>query len=316
MNRIKKYFSDLWVVLKKTFAAWWEADPFRQSSIIAYYAIFSIPSLLVIVIALAGLVFGREAVQGRISDQIGTVIDPQAAKGIEEMIASASKKEASIWATIISVITLIVGATGVFAQLQISLNQIWEVKAQPEKAWLKTIKDRLLSFGLVLSIGFLMLISLLLSTALSAFSDLIKAHLPDFVLAIFELLNFVLSFGVITVLFAFMFKFLPDVKNRWTDVWIGAAATALLFTLGKTALGVYFGKAEPASTYGAAGSVVLLMLWVSYSCMIVFFGAEFTKQNAVHIGHPIIPDKDAVPILSSEEKQTVMDKQEATKKTA
>jgi membrane protein len=308
---MKNYIKGLWPVLKKTFSAWWEADPFRQSSIIAYYAIFSIPSLLVIVVALAGLVFGREAVQGQVSGQVGEAIDPQAAKGIEEMIAKAGKKETSVWAAIISIVTLIVGATGVFAQLQVSLNQIWEVKAAPAKAWLKTLKDRLFSFGLVLSIGFLLLVSLMISAALSAFSEWIKGHMPDFVLAVFGILNFVISFGVVTVLFALMFKILPDVKNRWKDIWIGAAATALLFTLGKTALGFYFGKAEPASAYGAAGSVVLIMLWVSYSCMIVFFGAEFTKQHAVHSGYRITPARDAEKVLPDENEQTVAEKKRA-----
>lgn len=312
MSRVKTYLKDLGSILKKTFSAWWEADPFRQSSIIAYYAIFSLPSLMVIVIALAGFAFGREAVQGHVSDQISSIIDPKAAEGVEEMIASAAKKDASIWAAIISVITLIVGATGVFAQLQVSLNQIWEVKVVAEKAWLKSLKDRLFSFGLILSIGFLLLVSLLLTTALTVFSDWLKNRLPDFILVVFELLNFIVSFGVISVLFALMFKILPDVKNRWKDIWVGAGATALLFTIGKTALGFYFGKADPASTYGAAGSVVLIMLWVSYSCMIVFFGAEFTKQHSVHFGHWIIPDKDAKRILPDEEKQMVLEKQEAT----
>lgn len=316
MKKIVLHLSDLWSITKKTFSAWNAADPFRQSAVIAYYAIFSIPALLVIIITLAGFAFGREAVQGEISNQIGMAIGESTAKQVEEMIAKAGEQKNSIWATIISVITLILGSTGVFAQLQVSLNQIWEVKVVAKKKWLKSIKDRLFSFGLILSIGFLMLVSLLLSTGLSAFSEWIKIHMPDFMLFLFRLLNFVLSFGVTSVLFGLMFRILPDARIRWKDVIIGSIVTSLLFVLGKFALGIYFGKANPGSTYGAAGSIVLLMLWVSYSCMILFFGAEFTKQFAVHFGRKIEPTKDAELIALPEDKELVVEKQIAVDKEA
>lgn len=309
------FFKNLWPITKKTFAAWNKADPFRQSAVVAYYAIFSMPALLVIIIASAGLIFGKEAVQGEISEEIGSAIGADTAKEVENMIAKAGEQKSSIWATIISVITLIIGATGVFQQLQVSLNQIWEVKVTAKKMWLKNLKDRLFSFGLILSIGFLLLISLLLTTLLAAFSQWIKNHLPEFMLFVFQLINFVVSFGVITTLFALMFKILPDANVRWRDVWIGAIATSLLFILGKFALGIYFGKAQPGSTYGAAGSVVLIMLWVSYSCMIVFFGAEFTKQFSTFFGREIEPKRGAELILPEEEKQLVLEKQEAAEKT-
>lgn len=314
MTKLNLHFKDLWNITRKTFSAWNAADPFRQSAIIAYYAIFSIPALLVIVITLAGFAFGREAVQGEISNQISSAIGHDTAKQVEDMIAKAGEQKNSIWATIISVITLILGSTGVFAQLQVSLNQIWEVKVTAKKKWLKSIKDRLFSFGLILSIGFLLLISLLLSTGLSAFSEWIKLHLPEFMLFVFRLVNFLLSFGIIAILFSLMFKILPDARIRWKDVWIGSVVTSLLFVLGKFALGVYFGKAHPGSTYGAAGSVVLLMLWVSYSCMILFFGAEFTKQFAVYFGRKIEPTKDAEIIKLPEEKELVAEKKEAVSK--
>jgi membrane protein len=313
MPNRKRYFKDLWTVTKKTFSAWYAADPFRQSAVIAYYAIFSIPALLVIIITCAGFVFGREAVQGEISRQIGTAIGHETAEQVEDMIAKAGARKSSVWATIIGVITLIVGATGVFAQLQVSLNQIWEVKASDKKVWLRTLRDRLFSFGLILSIGFLLLISLLITTALEAFSEWIKANLPDIMLFVFQLINFTISFAVITVLFALMFKILPDARIRWRDVWIGAMVTTLLFILGKFGLGVYFGKAQPGSTYGAAGSVVLLMLWVSYSCMIVFFGAEFTKQFATHHGRKVVPARNAEHIEQNEEEKLVAEKKEAVK---
>lgn len=314
MKRLNLHLKDLWNIMKKTFSAWNAADPFRQSAVIAYYAIFSIPALLVIIITLAGFAFGREAVQGEISSQIGQVIGESAAKQVEEMIAKAGEQKNSIWATVISIATLMVGSTGVFAQLQVSLNQIWEVKVTASKKWLKSLKDRLFSFGLILSICFLLLISLLLSAGISVFSGWIKVHLPDFMLFIFRLINFVLSFGIIAVLFALMFKILPDARIRWKDVWIGSVVTSLLFALGKFALGIYFGKANPASTYGAAGSVVLLMLWVSYSCMILFFGAEFTKQFAVYFGRKIEPTADAELIVLPEDKELVVEKQVAVDK--
>jgi membrane protein len=314
MSRIKKLTKDLWIITKKSALAWKEADPFRQSAVVAYYAIFSMPALLVIIIACAGLVFGQEAVRGQIANQIGGIMGKDTATQIQDMIAKASNHKNTIWATIISIGTLILGCTGVFQELQVSLNQIWEVKVVAKKKWLKAIKDRLFSFGLILSIGFLLLVSLILTTVLAAFSTWIKGHLPNFILIAFHAIDFSLSFGIVTVLFALMFKILPDAKVQWRNVWIGAIATALLFILGKFCLGIYFGKTQPASAYGAAGSVILVMLWVSYSCMIVFFGAEFTKQFTFHYGGKIIPTKDAEHIKSTEEEQLVADKKEAVKK--
>lgn len=314
MIHMIQHSKDLWQIAKKTTAAWLKADPFRQSAIIAYYAIFSIPALLVIIITCAGFAFGKEAVQGEISQQIGSTIGYDNARQVEEMIAKAGSQKNSVLATIISIVTLILGSTGVFSQLQVSINQIWEVKVTAKKKWLKTIKDRLFSFGLVLSICFLLLVSLVLTALLEAFGGWIKAHLPDFMLVIFQLLNFLISFGAITTLFALMFKILPDARIQWRDVIIGSIVTGLLFILGKFLLGIYFGKAQPASTYGAAGSVILIMLWVSYSCMILFFGAEFTKQFAVHFGRKIIPINEAQLIETSEEGNLVAEKNKAVKK--
>lgn len=312
MSKSKLSPKNLWLITKKSFEAWNAADPFRQSAIIAYYAIFSIPSLLVIIIALAGLAFGKEAVQGEISNQISSALGADTAKQIEEIIAKAGEQKKSIIATIIGIISLVFGAMGVFLQLQTSLNQIWEVKVKPElkgkEKWLKLVKDRLFSFGLIVSIGFLLLVSLVLTTVLAAFSGWIQAHLPDFMLFLFEFINFLISFVIISILFALMFKILPDARIKLKDVWVGAMVTTFLFILGKFALGIYFGKAEPGSTYGAAGSIILVMLWVSYSCMIVFFGAEFTKQFATHYGKGIVPSKDAILVELSEEQELLVDK--------
>jgi membrane protein len=275
------HFKNSFKILKMAFKEWMQKDPFRQSAIIAYYSIFSLPALLVIIIATAGLFFGREAVSGKIYEQISGMIGPDTAKQVENMIAEASKTKDSIWATIIGLITLLIGATGVFEQLQKTLNIIWEVKADENKKGIwPLIKARLFSFGLILSIGFLLLVSLVISSILTAMSGWVEAHWPDALLYVFHVLNFIVSFAVVSVLFALMFKYLPDAKVQWRHVWMGALFTSLLFVIGKTALGLYFGKAEPGSAYGAAGSIILILLWVSYSSMILFFGAEFTRAYA------------------------------------
>ncbi|MEO8761132.1 MAG: YihY/virulence factor BrkB family protein [Bacteroidia bacterium] len=313
MKQIKSFLTDLGVITKKTAVAWSKADPFRQSAVVAYYAIFSMPALLVIIIACAGVFFGQEAVSGQVSNQISSVLGKDSSVQIQDMIAKASRHKKTTLATIISIGTLLIGCTGVFKELQVSLNQIWEVKVTAKKMWLKAIKDRLFSFGLIISIGFLLLVSLILTTVLSAVSGWIKNHLPDLVLVLFHLMDIVVSFGIITVLFALMFKILPDAKIKWRNVWIGAIVTGLLFIIGKFALGIYFGKAHPASAYGAAGSIILVMLWVSYSCMIVFFGAEFTKQYTFYHGGRIEPTKDSEHINATEAEQLVADKKNAVK---
>jgi membrane protein len=277
--------SQFWMLCKKAYKEWMEKDPFRQSAIIAYYALFSLPALLVIIISVTGFFFGKEAVSGHIYNQISSTIGEDTARSVEAMIATAAEHKDSIWATIIGVITIILGGTGVFAQLQKTLNIIWEVKADPDKSGIvEMLKTRLFSFGLILSIGFLMLISLVITSVLAAMSDWVKSHLPDAFLYAFHILNFIFSFAIITILFALMFKFLPDAKVKWRYVWIGSMITAFLFNLGKSALGLYFGKADPGSVYGAAGSVVLILLWVSYSSMILFFGAELTRAYADFFG--------------------------------
>ena len=286
---------ELPAIFKSSFKAWNAQDPFRQSAVIAYYAVFSLPALLVVIIAVAGFIFGREAVTGQLSAQIGKMMGADTAKQIEEMIANAAIGNKSVWATILAVITILIGASGVFVQLQKSLNMIWEVKAATgKKAILKLLQTRLLSFGMILSIGFLLIISLVITSLISFFGDWMNAQLPDMAVIIMQVLNFLISFGIITLLFALMYKYLPDAKIKWNEVWVGAILTSILFSIGKQALGFYFGKADPSSAYGAAGSIVLIMLWISYSCMIFFFGAEFTRQYTTWGGKKIEPTEEAV----------------------
>lgn len=291
--KLKERFKDLFSLIKETFKEWNASDPWRLSAVVAYYAIFSLPALLIIVINIAGAVFGKEAIQGKVSDEIGKAMGADAANTIETMIANAGTSDHTIVATIIGIATLLFGATGVFYQLQKSLNEVWQVKEDPKAGIKKMIINRATGFGLVLVIGFLLLISLVISTGLTAMGNWIKAVLPDYLHGVFLVINFIFSLAIITVLFALIFKFLPDVKIRWKSVWIGSIVTSLLFVIGKFGLSIYFGKADPGSTYGATGSIILILLWVSYSCLILFFGAEFTQIYARKYGHPIEPDKYA-----------------------
>lgn len=294
---MKISWKDVPSLLQQTFSSWYAKDPFRQSSTIAYYAIFSLPALLVIVIATAGFIFDKQAINGQIYDQVSRVMGADTAEQVQSIVLKASQSPKSLWAAVLGVITLLFGATGVFAELQKSLNLIWGVEPKPVKTtrsiWLY-LRTRLFSFGLILSIGFLLLISLVLDSALAAFSNYMKTFWTAGAVVFFHALSIIISLGIISVLFAMMFKILPDVKTKWRHIWSGAILTALLFTLGRFALGMYFGKAQPESTYGAAGSIVLILLWVSYSSMILFFGAEFTRANTLLYEGRVLPNSNAI----------------------
>lgn len=267
-------------LIKITFKEWFDKDPFRQSAVIAFYAIFSIPGLLVLISTITGYFFGKDVVNQSILAQVSNTMGTDTATQIKEMLAKAGQSKSTILGSIIGIIILLAGATGVFVELQKSLNLIWQVKVVPQKGIWPVLKARLFSFGLILAIAFLLLISLVISTALAAMSDWIKADASGLMVIIFNIFNFIFSLAVISILFAAMFKILPDAKIKWKHVWLGSVVAGSLFTLGKTALAFYFGKADPASVYGAAGSIILILLWVSYSSMIVFFGAEFTAAYA------------------------------------
>jgi membrane protein len=282
-------------LFKAAFVKWNEKDPFRESAVIAYYAIFALPGLLILVITLGGYLFGSDAVIGQLHGQISAAMGNDTADQVQDMMKKAGGSAHSIWVRMIGIITILVGATGVFVQLQKSFNIIWEVKAQPAKSglWI-LLKARLFSFGLVLSIAFLLLVSLVITSILAAISKWMVAYWPAYVMSLFQIANFLISLAIISILFALMFKILPDAKIKWRYVWVGAFLTGLLFEVGKFGLGLYFGKAEPGSRYGTAGSVILILLWVSYSSMIVFYGAEFTKAYADHFHGTVAAGKNAV----------------------
>ena len=279
-------------LLKATFNDWMEDKALRLSAAMAYYSVFSIAPLLVIAIAIAGLALGSEAASGELYKQLEGYIGPKAAEGVQTMVQSASKPSQGWAAAILGFATLLLGASGVFGQLKDALNTIWEVKQRPSSGIGGFIRERLLSFGMVLVIGFLLLTSLLLSSMIAAFSSYLEQVLP-LPAAVWGALTFVVSFSVVTTLFAFILKVLPDVEVKWRDVWIGATVTALLFEIGKFGLGYYLGKQGAESSYGAATSIVLLLLWVYYNSCILFFGAEFTQVYAKSRGRVIRPAVNA-----------------------
>lgn len=293
MKNVGRFYRAVWSSLKKTVKAFGDVDPFNKSIVIAYYAILSLPGLLVIIINIAGYFFGEEAVTGEITRQVDDVVGGNTAKDLENIVARASVQEKTTLASVLGAATLIFGATGVFYNLQQIFNSIWEVKPKPKGKFLKLLKDRVFSFGLILVIGFLLLISLVLSAVLSAVSNWVSTHIAEGLQIVFKVLDILVSLGVITVLFAAMFKFLPDAKVKWKSVWIGAILTSLLFVVAKFLLGLYFGKSEPGSTYGAAGSIVLIMLWVSYAGIILLFGGVFTRIYANERGHVTAPSEHA-----------------------
>ncbi len=292
-TKAKRTALTLWGVFRDTYLRWNASGPWRQSAILAYYAILSLPALMLIVIVIAGTLFGEEAVSRELSVQIEDSIGKDAARTVENMVANAAETGSSTLAMLVGIGLLLFGATSVFYHLQLSVNRIWGVVPRPKRAFLKYVKDRVLSFGLVLAIGFLLLLSLLVTSLMAILSDWIKEQWPVYIPEVFAVANYLISLLLTTVLFALMFKLLPDAVIRWRSVWVGALITALLFALGQYGLSIYFGRSDPGSVYGAAGSVILIMIWSSYVAMILLFGAEFTRQWAKAFGHGIRAKENA-----------------------
>ena len=289
--KVKSFFA----IFKTAAKEWWSKDPFKESAVIAYYSIFSLPGLLVLILTVAGYFYGQDAINNKLSDQIASTMGPDTAVQVSDMIEKARATGSSVWTTIIGIVTIIVGATGVFAQFQKSLNIIWEVKADESKSGiLSLIKVRLFSFGLIISVAFILVVSLVVSTLLAAFGGWLQSNFSEALLIIVQILNVIISLAILALIFSLMFKFFPDAKIKWRHVWVGSFVTAILFELGKFGLSLYFGKASPESGYGAAGSIILILLWVSYSSMIVFLGAEFTRAFANYYDGEIPADENEV----------------------
>ncbi len=299
----------LWGLLKQTYAQWSEDRVPRLAAALSYYTTFSLAPLLVVVIAIAGAVFGAEGVRGQIHDQIRGLLGDDGAKAVQGMIESATTHENSgLLATILSIGALVLGATGVFGELQDSLNTIWEVKPKPGRGISGIIRDRILSFGMVLAIAFLLIVSLVVSAVLSGIGAFVGGHVAALE-PVWHAIDVVASTAVLTVLFAAMYKWLPDVEMVWRDVWIGAIATAVLFTIGKLLIGLYLGHSSVTSVYGAAGSLVLVLVWVYYSSQIVFFGAELTQVYANQYGSRLRPAENAEPVTEEARAQQGMPRQ-------
>ena len=266
----------LWWVLKHACIGWWNDNVPRLGASLAYYTLFALAPILIIAIGVAGLVFGPAAVRGEVVAQIQGLVGRQGAEAVQAMIEGASRPSSSWLATAIGIVTAFLGATGAFIELQTALNAIWRVQPKPGVSLMAFLKQRLISFGLVVAVGFLLLVSLLVSAGLAAFNRYLGRIFPALTV-LWEAGNVLVSLGVVTLLFALVYQVLPDVKLRWRDVWVGALVTAGFFSIGKQVIGLYLGTSTVASSYGAAGSVVVLLVWVYYSAQVVLLGAEFTR---------------------------------------
>ncbi len=276
-------------LLVTTYKAWDAENPYRLSAIVAYYAILSMPGLLVIIINVIGSVWGAEIVQGELTVEISKALGRDAANAVETMISETQDGDKNLISTIIGIGTLIFGASGVFYHLQLSLNQIWKIDLTPQLTFWRSLINRARSLTFILVIGFLLLISFIITAGISALTKFLNSSFPDIIVYLAYFFDILFSLAMISVLFALMFKYLPNARIKWKSVWIGAFITAVLFVLGKFLLGLYFGRADFDSTYGAAGTFVLILLWVSYSCLILFFGAEFTWVYSEKYGYGITP---------------------------
>jgi membrane protein len=272
---------DLISIVKATFAAWNRHEAPRLGAALAFYTILSLSPLVIIVVALAGLVFSRSTAQAHILSQVQGMIGQDGGKAVESMLANAQKPAAGILGTIVGILSLLFGASGVFTELRSALNLIWEVKPEETSGVVALLRERFFSFGMVLSIGFLLLVSLVVSTVLAAIGKFFGGLLPIPSPAL-AILNFLLSYVGVAILFGLIFRFVPEAGIRWRNVWPGALVTAMFFTIGKTLIGLYLGKSSVGSAYGAAGSVIVVIVCVYYSAQIFFFGAEFTHACTEH----------------------------------
>lgn len=288
-----------WSILKKTLSDFNRDKCANLAAALSYYTIFSLAPMLIIVIAVTSLIFGDKAVTGEIYNQIKGLVGAESALSLQRMIEGAHKPREGMIATVIGIVTLLTGATAVFTHIQDSLNVIWGVRPKPKKALIKMLRDRILSFGMILGVGFLLLVSLVLNAGLAVLSGYIgeKGLIPVIFLWMIE--N-ILSLTVTTVLFGMIFKFLPDARISWRDVRTGALVTAVLFAIGKVLIGIYLGNGNVASAYGAAGAIVVIILWVNYSSLILFFGAEFTRVYSTRLGRGIVPNDYAVQVVRVE----------------
>jgi membrane protein len=311
---MKQKIVGLWKIIKQTCIDFVDNGTTRMSAALAYYTFFSLAPILLIVIAVCDIFYGREAIEGNLYAQIQKFVGTPAATQIQEIIKNAAISSHITFASVLGGAALLFSATGVFTEIQSSINTIWQIKAKPKKGWLKFLWNRVLSLSMVLGLGFVLLVSLVVSALLDALMDRLLTVLPEGSFVFAYIINLLLTFTIISFLFGIIFKLLPDAIIKWKDVRAGAFTTAILFMLGKFAIGFYLGKSNPGGTYGAAGSVVIILLWVYYSSIILYFGATFTKVYAQHTGRKIYPDKYAVFIQQVELQNEASLQEQAEKK--
>lgn len=285
-----------WAVVKKSVAGFVEDNSFTDAAAIAFYTIFSLPAMLIILLQIGATLYERSEVQKELINQVSRLIGPSSAQEIEKILLNAALDETGVIAKTVGIITLVFSATTVFMALQGSLNKTWKIKAKPERGIVKYIINRLLSLAMVISIGFILLVSLIIDALLVVLQNKFSAILPGIAVYVFTSLNIVISIAFITMVFALIYKVLPDARIKWRDVWIGSVVTTVLFTLGKYLIGFYLGNSEVGSAYGAAGSLVIILVWVYYSSAILLFGAHLTFVYAQEIGEEIRPYKNAVKV--------------------
>jgi len=292
-----------WQLIKKAGGEFLTDNAIKLSASLSYYTIFSMGPMLVVIISFAGIFFGKEAVEGKIYGQIKGLIGSEAALQIQNIIAGIQHTRESITGAIIGIIVLIIGATGVFTEIQGSINYIWSIRAKPKRGFLKLLRDRLISFSLVISCGFILMVSLIINALIELLNDRLQLYFKNVTVVVFYIVNIILIFVIITVLFAIIFKVLPDAKIRWKDSLVGASFTAIFFLIGKFLIGLYLGNSNIGLTYGAAASIIIILTWVYYSSIILYFGAEFTKVYAIEHGSGIVPKVTAVFIIKRESKE-------------
>jgi membrane protein len=289
-----------WLILRQAFTEFLADHGLKFSASLSYYTIFSLGPVLLIIISLAGIFFGKDAVEGKIYAQINGLVGSAAALQIQDIIGNIEESQFTRSGAIIGFIVLFVGATGVFTEMQDSINYIWSIKSKPRKGWLKLVFDRVISFSLIVSFGFVLMVSLAVHALIDLLHDRIEMYFDQATVIVLQGLNYIILFAVITTLFAIIFKILPDAKVRWRDAYVGALFTAVLFVAGKFLIGIYLGNSNIGVTFGTAASLVIILLWVYYTSIILYFGAEFTRIYTMNFGGGIVPNKTAVLIIKQE----------------
>lgn len=310
--KTKGILSKTWYLLKTTFNEFNDDNAIKLSASLSYYTIFALPPLMIIIITICGFFFGKDAVTGQLYGQINGLVGNDAAIQIQNAIKNVELSNSNVFATVFGGIMLLIGASGVFAEIQSSINFIWGLRAKPNKGIKKFIQNRLMSFSMIASVGFLLLVSLLVNSMMDLLSDRLKLYFPESTVYLFYILNILIVFMIITLLFAIIFKTLPDGNIKWKDALIGASSTSVLFMIGKFGIGFYLGSSTVATVYGAAGSIIIILLWVYYSAIILYFGAEYTKVYARAFGGSISPNeysveiqKEVFEIIEPEKKESI-----------